>query len=92
MIITSRTRERGTTGITIGGEQLRKVESFKYLGSLIQENGRNYREIHERGRKAEAFRQCEKPDMEQGYTSKQQKGYIPDILCPNPDMSQKLGL
>ena len=57
MMVTTRNKERVTTDIRIGGEVLKKVESFKYLGSVIEESGRNDKEISERGRQAHGFLQ-----------------------------------
>lgn len=55
ILITTRKRDRPVGGITLGGGQLKQVESLKYLGSVVEENGRNDKEITERGRQAEAF-------------------------------------
>ena len=55
ILLTTRKKDRPMSGITLGGGQLKKVESLKYLGSIVEENGRNDKEITERGRQAEAF-------------------------------------
>lgn len=57
VMVTTRKKMRVPTDIVMGGEVLKKVESFKYLGSIIEENGRNDKEINERGRQAHGFLQ-----------------------------------
>lgn len=51
------TRDKGRVGgrVMLGEEEMRRVSHFKYLGSVIEEEGRIDREINERGRQAGAF-------------------------------------
>ena len=45
ILLTTRKKDRPVSGITLGGGQLKQTESFKYLGSVVEENGRNDKEI-----------------------------------------------
>lgn len=54
-MVTSRRKGSPVKGIILGGEQQNEVESFKYPGSVTEENGRNDKEIIEHVKQVEVF-------------------------------------
>ena len=54
-MVTTRKKERPFSGLQIGQEWMKRVNSYKYLGSVVEENGKCAGDISERGRQAEAF-------------------------------------
>ena len=54
-MVTTRKKERPSSGLQIGQEQMKRVNSFKYLGSVVEENEKCEGDMTERGRQAEAF-------------------------------------